>query len=337
MNATTINAPTVHKNPTSENALPEMHATTMHATMHTLPAVDGHQICFKRWLHNHDQPRAIIHIVHGLAEHIHRYDPLAQMLVKQGFVVYAHNQRGHGETCPPAQLGHYADVGGWNLLLSDIAVLQREFKRQFPDIPLIIFGHSMGSFVTTSYLQQTAVAVDGAILSGSSYQTPLLYQATLPLLKLERLRVGPRGRSKFIDYLIIGRYNDNFKPSRTPSDWLSRNPVEVDKYIRDPLCGFISTTQLWIDLFNALNTMSKPANLQKIPRSLPIFILGGAEDPNGGQKGMSALAAKLKQAKINDVECRIYPGGRHEMLNETNRTEVLDDILTWLNHHFKNV
>ena len=313
-----------------KNSLPEFSAT-----LHVLPAVDGHQICFKRWLPNRDKSRAIIHIVHGLAEHLQRYEPLAQLLVKQGFVVFAHNQRGHGETCPPGQFGHCAETDGWTLLLNDVAALQREFKRQFPAIPLIILGHSWGSFVTTSYLERSAESVDGAILSGTNYQVPIFYQAILPILKLERLRVGSRGRSKFIDYLIFGRFNNNVRPARTASDWLSRDPLEVDKYVNDPLCGFISTTQLWIDLFSAFSEMSKLTNLQKIPRTLQIYIFGGAEDPTGGQRGLSALATKLKQAKIIDVQCRIYPGGRHEMLNETNRAEVFSDILSWLDSHFK--
>lgn len=294
-----------------------------------IDAGDGTALFVRHW-HAGQAPRAALMIAHGMAEHSARYARLAAALVAEGFAVYALDQRGHGRTAERGMLGHYADAGGWTKVVGDLATLNHHIRRQHPHTPILLLGHSMGSYIGQAYLMQHSCSLQGAILSGSNYQPLPVYQAASLITRFERWRLGPTGRSRLIDFLSFGSFNKAFKPNRTAFDWLSRDPAEVDKYVSDPLCGFVCTTQLWCDLMQGLQQITPIENLAQIDSELPLLVIGGACDPVSAGKRLGDLAGALRSAGLQDVELKIYPEARHELLNESNRDEVTAHLRDWL-------
>ena len=188
----------------------------------------------------------------------------------------------------------------------------------------------MGTYIGQAYLMQHSCSLQAAVLSGSNYQPPALYRAAELVARFERWRLGPTGRSKLINFLTFGSFNQAFKPNRSEFDWLSRDAAEVDKYINDPLCGFICTTQLWIDLLGGLQQITPTDNLAQIDNELPVLVIGGERDPVSQGKRLRDLAEALRRAGLKDVELKVYPDGRHELLNESNRDEVTTYLIHWL-------
>lgn len=298
----------------------------------TLRAHDEHPILAYVW--EHPSPIAWIHILHGMAEHGLRYDRFAQQLVAAGYAVVAHNHRGHGPANDD-QLGHYADSHGWQNVIQDVATVRAECTEAH--IPYYLFAHSMGSFIAQAYLATQPDSITGLILSGSKLESRAVAVAGGLTAKLEKMRVGSRGASALIDMLSFGSFNKAFKPNRTEYDWLSRDPAEVDKYLKDPYCGFSCSTQLWIDLLGGLNQLYRKGTLARIQPNLPIYLFGGDQDPVGEQgKALPKLYEAYVAAGQKDVTLKLYPQGRHEMLNETNRDEVIQDIIQWLSQHMEN-
>jgi len=294
-----------------------------------LPTDDGCSLHVNHW-HGAADAQALVMIAHGMAEHGGRYARFAEALVEAGFEVYAHDQRGHGLSAEPGQLGHYADRDGWSKVVRDLATLNHHMRQQHPGLPIILFAHSMGSYIAQSYLMQHSCSVQAVVLSGSNYQPVALYRSAELIARLERWRQGPRGRSALIERLSFGSFNRAFEPRRTRFDWLSRDPLEVDRYVADPLCGFRCSNQLWVDLLGGLQQVSDIDNLAQIDSQLPLLIIGGARDPVSQGKRLEDLAGALRQAGLARVELRIYPEARHELLNEINRDEVVADLLQWL-------
>lgn len=294
-----------------------------------LTANDRSRLYVNQWLP--DGPaKAMIMLSHGMAEHSGRYARLAEALCAAGYGLYALDQRGHGRTADEGTLGLYAEKDGWNKVVGDLASLNQHIGQQQPGLPIILLGHSMGSYIAQAYLLHHSASLDGAILSGSNFQPVALYRAAGVIARLERARQGLRGRSALIDFLSFGSFNKAFKPNRTAFDWLSRDPLEVDKYINDPLCGFRCTNQLWIDLLGGLQQISKASNLAQIDPGLPIMIMGGECDPVSEGKRLKSLAHALREAGCQNLQLTIYPQARHEVFNETNRDEVTADVLKWL-------
>jgi len=215
-------------------------------------------------------------------------------------------------------------------VVGDLASLNQHIGQQLPGVPIILLGHSMGSYIAQAYLLHHSASLHGAILSGSNFQPVALYRAARLIARAERLRQGLRGRSALIEYLSFGSFNKAFKPNRTAFDWLSRDPDEVDRYRHDPLCGFRCTNQLWIDLLGGLQQISKASNLAQIDPGLPILVIGGECDPVSEGKRLKRLAHALREAGCQNLQLNIYPQARHELFNETNRDEVTADVLTWL-------
>lgn len=294
-----------------------------------LTANDHTRLYVNQWMPD-IPPRAVVMISHGMAEHGGRYARLAQALCAAGLGVYALDQRGHGRTAEAGTVGLYAETDGWNKVVGDLASLNQHIGQQHPGLPIILLGHSMGSYISQAYLLHHSASLHGAILSGSNFQPVALYRAAQIIARIERARQGLRGRSALIDFLSFGSFNKAFKPNRTAFDWLSRDPVEVDKYINDPLCGFRCTNQLWIDLLGGLQQISKVSNLAQIDPGLPILVMGGDCDPVSEGKRLKDLAHALREAGCQDVQLTLYPQARHEVFNETNRDEVTADLLAWL-------
>ena len=294
-----------------------------------LTANDRSRLYVNQWLP--DGPaKAMIMLSHGMAEHSGRYARLAESLCAAGYGLYAPDQRGHGRTADEGTLGLYAEKDGWNKVVGDLASLNQHIGQQQPGLPIILLGHSMGSYIAQAYLLHHSASLNGAILSGSNFQPVALYRAAGVIARLERARQGLRGRSALIDFLSFGSFNKAFKPNRTAFDWLSRDPLEVDKYINDPLCGFRCTNQLWVDLLGGLQQISKASNLAQIDPGLPIMVMGGECDPVSEGKRLKSLAHALREAGCQNLHLTIYPQARHEVFNETNRDEVTADVLKWL-------
>ncbi|MGY2270188.1 MULTISPECIES: alpha/beta hydrolase [Pseudomonas] len=294
-----------------------------------LTANDRSRLYVNQWMPE-GPSKAVVMLSHGMAEHSGRYARLAEALCGAGYGLYALDQRGHGRTADEGTLGLYAETDGWNKVVGDLASLNQHIGQQQPGLPIILLGHSMGSYIAQAYLLHHSASLHGAILSGSNFQPVALYRAARVIARIERLREGLRGRSALIEFLSFGSFNKAFKPNRTAFDWLSRDPDEVDKYINDPLCGFRCTNQLWIDLLGGLQQISKASNLAQIDPGLPILVMGGECDPVSEGKRLNSLADALRDAGCQHLQLTVYPQARHEVFNETNRDAVTADVLAWL-------
>ncbi|BBP78989.1 hypothetical protein PHLH7_50930 [Pseudomonas sp. Ost2] len=294
-----------------------------------LTVSDHSRLHVNRWLPE-GEPKALVLLSHGMAEHSGRYARLAAALCEAGYGLYAHDQRGHGKTAEHGVLGHFADRDGWCAVVSDLASLNQRIGEEQPGKPIILLGHSMGSYIAQAYLLHHSASLQGAILSGSNFQPVALYRAASAIARGERWRQGAKSRSALIDWLSFGSFNKAFKPTRTAFDWLSRDPEEVDKYVSDPLCGFRCTNQLWIDLLGGLQQISKARNLKQIDPGLPLLVMGGERDPVSEGKRLKDLADALREAGSQNLQLSVYPQARHELFNETNRDEVTADVLHWL-------
>ncbi|HXZ01738.1 MAG TPA: alpha/beta hydrolase [Stellaceae bacterium] len=303
----------------------------MQASTFTLAGADGVELFVHRWLPE-GPAKAALHVAHGLAEHGGRYARLAQALTGAGYAVYAGDHRGHGRTArTPADLGFFAEHDGWRRCLDDLGALHRRLMADHPGLPVVLLGHSMGSFMAQQVISERGETLAGAVLSGSGGKPGALAAAGRLVARIERLRLGARGKSALIHGLSFGAFNKPFAPARTPFDWLSRDPAEVDKYIADPLCGFVATVQLWIDLLDALGDVTDARRQARIPKRLPVYVISGSRDPVGeNTKSVQQLLAAYRDASLERVAHRFYPEARHELFNELNRDEVTRDLVAWL-------
>lgn len=297
----------------------------------TLSTADGAELFVYRWL-TPGPCKGVVQIAHGLAEHAARYARLAEALNAADYAVYANDHRGHGRTCKSKDgLGFFTEHDGWRHCVDDLWMLNRLIVGQHPGVPLVLLGHSMGATLAQQFIGEHGDALAGVVLSGSGGEPTLLASVGRVILRMERWRVGPCGRSRLAQALTFEAFNKQFAPSRTAFDWLSRDPAEVDKYVADPLCGFSASVQLWIDLIDGGKAASSIANLARIPRTLPIYVIAGALDPVSAKtRQLQPMIAAYQAAGLN-VQHRFYPEARHELFNETNRDEVTRDLIDWLN------
>lgn len=270
---------------------------------------DGTEIACFRWKAE-AKPRAILQIAHGMGEHALRYAPVAEFFTRAGYHVVANDHRGHGRSVKSKDgLGSFG-AGGWNALVADMVTLTRKARMDEPGLPLILLGHSMGSFALQEYLLDHSGHIAGAVLSGS---------AAADMLGLDPERA--------VDLSAI---NAPFEPARTPFDWLSRDEKEVDSYIADPLCGFGVDQKATQSMAATVLRTADPKALALIRKDLPIYIFAGDKDPiNAGLVALKPVAERYRAAGLKDVTEKYYKDGRHEMLNETNRDAVMRDLLAW--------
>ena len=273
--------------------------------------------------------RAVLQICHGVAEHIARYDGFARALNEQGIVVAGHDHLGHGKSLPEGGTPVYFGQGNtWNTVVDDIYVLHQRLKQRYPDVPLCIMGHSMGSFLARSYAARHGDDIDAFVFCGTAGHNPVMPIAKL-IANAEIKRTGGNVPSKKLDLLAFGAYNKPFE-QRTTFDWLSANQANVDRYIADPLCGFTFTAAAFRDLFTGLSEVSRKDWAANVPNR-PILVIAGDKDPVGSMgKGPTEVAGRLLNSG-HDVILKLYPGMRHEILNETGKKKVWQDVLDFLN------
>ncbi|MES0874825.1 alpha/beta hydrolase [Sinimarinibacterium thermocellulolyticum] len=277
-------------------------------------------------------PRAAVEIVHGMAEHGARYARLGSALAAHGHAVYAADLPGHGRSVrDAAELGHVADRDGWRLSLSAIHALRGEIERRHVDVPLVLLGHSRGSFLLQHYLFEHGSGLAGAVFSAGTADLGPLRALGLLLMRIEARFLGGAHRSALAEALTFKAFNRHFKPTRTDFDWLSRDAAEVDAYVRDPLCGFRCSAALWIELLEAGGQLRDARRLARIPKTLPVLLLNGAADPACRfESGARTLATLYRDAGLRDVTQHVYADARHELFNDVCRDQVTQDLIAWL-------
>lgn len=302
------------------------------------PSADGTTPLYGRiWVPDHGAPKAVLQLVHGIAEHIGRYDRFARFMSDHGYLVCAEDHLGHGNTPENAEdLGYTADKDGWVKMTDNVRALHKRITPQYPGIPYFILGHSMGSFLTRSYLIRYPGTVDACALLGTGQQPESVLKAGLAACRLEQIRLGKRGRSKLLQSLCFGAYNSQFKPNRTESDWVCSVDEVVDAYIADPFCQVMPTVTLMRDMLTGIRFNQQTENLAKMDKTTPVFFLSGDQDPVGSNgKGVRAAYQSFLDAGCSHVRLKLYPGGRHEMLNEHNWQDVYDELLSWFDQQIK--
>ncbi|MGM0877200.1 MAG: alpha/beta hydrolase [Bacillota bacterium] len=293
---------------------------------------DRNELFLNKWYDENVKPRAIVQLSHGMAEHIERYHDFANSLVSKGIFVYGNDQRGHGKTGEKSELlGFFADFNGFERVVEDLREINGFIHKQYPDTPVFIMGHSMGSFLVRRFVQRFHGVVDGVIISGTGGNPGLMGRIGKRLAKSQIRKLGSRTESPLMKKLTFGSYNKKFTDVETEYDWLTRDRTEVQKYIEDPYCGYIATAGFYYDLLTGLEIIHKNNEVKKINKNLPFFFLSGELDPVGNHtKGVKGVIQQLKKHGIANIDYTFYKEGRHEMLNEMNRDEVKEDIIHWL-------
>lgn len=276
--------------------------------------------------------KAVLQFCHGMAEHSQRYLAFGEFLCENGIAFCIADHIGHGKSVSSTdELGYFAKKNGWIYLVKDQAKFTGIIKAQFADVPHIIAGHSMGSFVTRAYISMQKKQTSAAIIIGTGLSSAKLSMGA-PLSRLVQRIKGEQHKSKFIDNVSFGSYNKKIKSNKTKFDWLSRDENEVAKYIDDPLCGFLFSASAFADVSSILSFVSTKKWANSIDKSLPLYLLSGDKDPVSHYgKDVPVIAKRLGKSGVTDVQYKLYPDARHELLNETNKQEVYDDILNWIN------
>lgn len=295
------------------------------------PAANGKDTIRARvWRGDELKPRFILQIVHGMCEYMGRYAEFASFLAEKGVLVCGNDHAGHGESKGADGYGYFADRDGDLNLVKDVRTMNETIRGMYPGLPVVMLGHSMGSFICRSYITQYGGELSGIVLSGTAGDNPQLPLA-LFLAKTVRLFCGAKHPSPLMTKLAFGTYNDRYEEKRTPYDWISRDTAVVDRYAADPQCTYLFTAGAFIDLLNLCRSISGDEWARKVPKDRPYYILSGAMDPVGGySEGVREVCGRLERAGVKDMTVRIYEGGHHEMLNETNRSEVWNDLAAWL-------
>lgn len=278
-----------------------------------------------------ENPIGLVQIFHGMAEHSGRYDDFANFLNSKGFIVYANDHRGHGLSIGENKVLAYVGEDGFNNIVEDERIISEIIKEKYRDLPLYIFSHSFGSFLGQEFIIRYSNEIDGIILSGSAKQDSIEIKAARLLASLQNSILDSSKPANLLDKLSFGSYNDKVENIKTKFDWLSRDEKEVDKYIADELSGYISPINFYYNLFHGFKDLYKRDRLSKISKKLPILIISGDMDPVGKYgSSVKKLYATYENLNMENLSSKLYPGGRHELLKEINKSEVYDFIYKWI-------
>ena len=287
-------------------------------------------LCIHVWKPD-GEPVGILQIVHGISEHAKRYDAFADYLNQRGFLVVAEDHMGHGKSVSDGDIWGYFH-GGWFTAVEDTYQLLRETKNAFPDLPYVLFGHSMGSFMARTILSKYPDSgIDACVLCGTCWQPDALLSAGIALCKRVCNKRGEQNTSRLLYKAVFGAFNARVEHQRTPFDWLTRVTSAVDEHIKDPMCGILPSAGLVRDMLSGISYIQDRDNMQRMDTSLPVFFVAGGEDPVGDYgSGVIKCAEKFKEVGLENVAVRIYPLCRHELLNELNKAEIMEDIWEWI-------
>ncbi len=283
------------------------------------------------------QIRGVVQIAHGISEHVERYRPFMEFLAAKGFVSAGNDHCGHGGSVRSEnEKGVFPENDGWNKVTADMAslhdIMAEEYKEQISGgAKYIMFGHSMGSFLLRTYMIKYPDKYDMAIISGTGHQNPLLVTAGNVIAKMTVKMKGFDSDGSSLQSLTMGGYLKKIENPKTPFDWLSRDDASVNKYAEDPMCGFTAKAGVYADMLAGIKFVTNQNNISMVPKDKPVYFVSGDQDPVGDYgKGVKKAAECFRKAGIKDVTLKLYEGGRHEMLNEINKDEVMNDISEWL-------
>lgn len=303
-------------------------------TEFTFLSTDGKtQLHGMRWEPEDGSVRAVLQICHGVAEHIARYDAFARYLNGLGIAVVGHDHLGHGLSLPEGGTPVYFGEGNtWNTVVDDIYVLHQRIRLWYPDVPLCIMGHSMGSFLTRTYLIRYPGTVKAAVIMGTGWQPKAVIAGGMAVAKAVGAVVGENGTSDLVTNLAFGAYNKLFAPNRTSCDWLSVDEDNVDAYMADPLCGADATVGLFRQMLLGIRFNQKLSNLRQMDPRIPVLFVAGEKDPVGDcGNGVRRTYQEFRRAGVQDCTLKLYPGLRHEILNEkAQQQQIFEDIGQWL-------
>lgn len=277
------------------------------------------------------EPKAVLQIVHGIAEYIERYDDFANYLTQRGFVVVAEDHMGHGQSVNGGGIQGYFH-GGWFTAVDDSYQLLSDTRTEFPEIPYVLFGHSMGSFMARTILcKYPDSGISAAVICGTGWQPAFALPAIIKVVEAVCKNGDETKPSQKLENLVFGSYNRKVEHPRTPYDWLTRDAKIVADYIAHPMCGFTASAGLMRELMKGIQFIEQPGSLAAMRKDLPVFFIAGGDDPVGNYgKGVRQAADAFCKAGMTDVSVRVYPLGRHEILNEINRAEIYEDVGQWL-------
>ena len=283
------------------------------------------------------EPKAIVQIIHGIAEHAERYDHFAEYLTTQGYMVVAEDHMGHGKSIGENGTQGYFE-GGWFNAVEDSVMLMNYMKEEFPGTPYFLYGHSMGSFMARTILAKYPdCGLSGAIICGTGWQPKTAIPMLIKVVDAICKKTGERNPNVKLDNMIFGGYNKRVEHQRTTRDWLSRDYQVVDAYNADPLCGFVASCGLLRDMMKGILYIEQPENLAAMDKKLPVWFIAGSDDPVGDYgKGVVKAANAFRKAGMERVDLKLYPLCRHEIHNEINKEEVYSDVARWLNNTLGN-
>lgn len=294
---------------------------------------DGeHRIHAIRWIPEKERPVCILQIMHGMSEYIDRYDEFARFMAERGILVVGDDHLGHGKSVNPGEpYGYFCKEDAATVLVRDEHRLKKMIQEQYQGVPYIILGHSMGSFIARNYLIRYGSGIDGAVIMGTGMQPKLEIAVVRVLAGIQTLLFGPKHVSRLIDRLAFGNFNKRIKSPRTSSDWLCANAESVERYIADPLCGFVFTANGFQTLMKLIWNLHDTERLRQMPGQLPVFFVAGEDDPVGDYgQAVKEVCDSFGKLGMEHVQMKLYPGDRHEILNETDRENVYGDIYRWI-------
>lgn len=298
----------------------------------TFPSTDGRTTIHAIEWSPENEVKAILQIAHGMVEYIDRYHEFAAYLADRGICVVGHDHLGHGQSvCSEDEYGYFPQPDGNKCVIRDIHKLRGITKEKYPDVPYFMMGHSMGSFLLRQYLTMYSKGLAGAIVMGTGHQPKAILQAGQLVCKITAMLNGWKCRSQLVNNLSFGSYNKKFEPAETSKDWITSYKPIRDLYVKDPLTSFTFTVGGYYQMFEGMKVLDTKGSVEKIRKDLPVFFVAGADDPVGDfGKGVEKIYDKYKAAGIKDVQIKLYKDDRHEILNETDREVVYQDLYEWI-------